>query len=240
MPAFDVVAIGAHPDDVEASCGGLLAKLVARGHQVAVCDLTRGELGSNGSPEARAVEAAAAARVLGITTRVGLDLPDGGLDGRDPAQTTAVVRMLRELRPRLVVAPQARARHPDHVEAARLVRRAHFFAAVHRFVADAPAIARPTLIHGLDYDPMRESFVVDVSAWMEIKLAALRCYASQFDRTAGARPTLLNDPAYLERIRMHARWYGDRIGCEAGEPFTYAAGIPVDDPVAILAREAGT
>ena len=234
MRAVDVVAIGAHPDDVEASCGGLLAKLASRGRTIAVCDLTRGELGSNGTVEERAREAVEAARVLGVAHRVGLGLPDGGLDGRDPVQTEAVVRMLRDFRPRLVIAPHRRARHPDHVEAARLAVRATFFTGVGRFASEAAAIPRPALIHGLDYFAMRESFIVDVSAWMETKLAALRCYASQFVRVAGARPTLLNDPAYLERIRLHAQSYGARIGCAAGEPYAYAAGLPVDDPVAVL------
>jgi len=234
LRAVDVVAIGAHPDDVEASCGGLLAKLAARGRTIAVCDLTRGELGSNGTVEERAREAAHAAQVLGVEHRIGLELPDGGLDGRDPGQTQVVVRMLRQLRPRLVIAPHRRARHPDHVEAAELVGRAIFFAGVHRFANDMPAIERPTLIHGLDYFAMRDSFIVDVSPWMETKLAALRCYASQFVRAAGTQPTLLNDPAYMDRIRMHASWYGARIGCEAGEPYAYAAGVPVDDPVAVL------
>lgn len=234
MRAVDVIAIGAHPDDVEAACGGLLAKLASGGRTVAICDLTRGELGSNGTVEERAREAAEAARVLGVAHRLGLGLPDGGLDGRDSAQTQTVVRMLREFRPRLVIAPHRRARHPDHVEAARLVTRAIFFAGVHRFAKEMPAIARPSLIHGLDYFAMRESFIVDVSRWMDTKLAALRCYASQFVRAAGAQATVLNDPAYMDRIRMHARWYGARIGCEAGEPYAYAAGVPVDDPVAVL------
>jgi bacillithiol biosynthesis deacetylase BshB1 len=230
----DLLAIGAHPDDVEAACGGLLAKLAARGRHIAICDLTAGELGSNGSVEVREREAAAAARVLGVAQRLNLGLPDGGLDGGDATQTARVVRVMRQLRPRLVIAPHPRARHPDHVEAARLVRRARFFCGVHRFAPEVTAIPRPALIHGLDYHPMRAAFIVDVSEWMERKLEALRCYVSQFERSPGSQPTVLNAPAYLERIRAQARWYGMQIGCAHGEPYARTGGVPIDDPVAVF------
>jgi len=234
--AYDVIAFGAHPDDAETACGGLLVNLVGRGHRVAICDLTRGELGTNGSPELRGREAAAAARVLGIAARLQAGLPDGGLDGRSVEQQSALVGFLRAHRPRLVIAPHPRSRHPDHAEAAELVRRAVFFAAVPRFAPGTSACARPVRLQAADYWPLRPSFVVDVSAALATKLEALRCYRSQFERqSAAAVPTHLNDPAFLRRIETDARHYGRLIGVAAGEAFVVDGGVPVEDPLATFA-----
>jgi bacillithiol biosynthesis deacetylase BshB1 len=237
-PRLDVLAIGAHPDDAEAACGGLLAKLAARGHRAGICDLTRGELGTNGTPAGRAAEAEAAAHVLGVGVRIQLGLPDGGVDGRDPRQLEALVRLLRAHAPRLVVAPHPRTRHPDHVEAARLVTRARFFAAVPRFAADVAAVARPVHLRAPDYWPVVPSFVVDIGDFLAVKLAALGCYRSQFEAGAGARPTHLNDPAYLRRIETDARHYGRLIGVAAGEGYVVDGAVPIDDPVRDLCGEA--
>lgn len=232
---LDIVAFAAHPDDAEASCGGLLAKLAGRGARVAICDLTRGELASNGSPEERAREAAAASEVLGLSARLQLGLPDGALAGGDPAQLRSVVECLREHRPRLVVAPHSNSRHPDHAEAAELVRRAQFFCAVRRYEPSSPHVARPFLLQGLDFHPMRPSFVVDITAELDRKLEALRCYRSQFERRPGDVTTLLNDPSFLERVTTDARAYGQLIGRPAGEPYVIEGAVPVEDPLALWA-----
>jgi bacillithiol biosynthesis deacetylase BshB1 len=235
---LDVLAVGAHPDDAEAACGGLLAKLAARGYRVGICDLTRGELGTNGTPEGRAAEADEAARVLGLATRVQLGLPDAGLDGRDPEQVRALVRLVRRHAPRVLIGPHAKSRHPDHTEAAALVARAQFLAAVPRFAPEIAAVARPVHWRCPDYWPVRPSFVVDIEAFLPAKLAALGCYRSQFERGAGDQPTQLNDPAYLRRIETDARHYGRLIGAAAGEAFVTDGAVAVDDPVQLFAREA--
>jgi bacillithiol biosynthesis deacetylase BshB1 len=232
---YDVIAFGAHPDDVETACGGLLVNLVGRGYRVAICDLTRGELGTNGSPEVRAREAAAAARVLGVAARLQSALPDGGLDGRDAEQQSALVELLRTHRPRLVIAPHARSRHPDHAEASELVRRAVFFAAVPRFAPGATPCPRPARLQAADYWPLRPSFVVDIGAALATKIEALRCYRSQFERESGAVPTHLNDPAFLRRVETDARHYGRLIGVAAGEAYVVDGGVPVEDPLATFA-----
>ena len=232
---YEVMAFAAHPDDAEATCGGTLAKLAGRGRQVAICDLTRGELGTNGTPELRAGEAAAAARVLGIAGRLQAGLPDGGINALDPAQVATVVRLLRRHRPRVVMAPPPETRHPDHAEACRLVARAVFFTAVPRFAPETPAARRPVLLQTSDYWPVAPSFVVDISATLEVKLAALRCYRSQFSRDGGTAPTPLNDPAYLRRIEADARHYGHLAGLGAGEPFRVEGAIAVDDPLEFFA-----
>ncbi len=234
---LDVIAFAAHPDDAEACCGGLLLKLARRGYRTAICDLTRGELGSNGTPELRAREAAEASAVLQLSERMQLSLPDGGLDRHHPRQLLAVVGVLRSAAPRLIVAPPARSRHPDHREASGLVRRAQFFCGVHRYAPESPAVPRPVLLFGSDVHPARPSFVVDISAEIDSKLAALRCYRSQFERGAGDVPTVLNDPAHLQRIETAARWYGQQIGAAAGEPYTLERLLRVDDPVQQFALE---
>jgi len=238
---LDVIAFAAHPDDAEACCGGLLLKLARRGYRTAVCDLTRGERASNGSPEEREHEARAAAAQLELAARLQLELPDGRLDGRDAGQEAAVVDVLRLHTPRVIIAPHPRGRHPDHAEASALVRRAQFFCGVHHYVASHPPVERPVLLYGLDYYPLRPSFVVDVSAELTGKLAALRCYRSQFERVPGRVATLLNHPAHLQRIETAARHYGEQIGRAAGEPFVVQGGVPVDDPVQLFAppREEG-
>ena len=240
MDKLDVIAFAAHPDDAETACGGLLAKLVRLGYRVAICDLTRGELASNGTPEARAAEAREAARILGVQARLGLGLPDGGLRAADPEQERRLVQVLRAHAPRLIVAPHESARHPDHVQTSELVRRAQFWCGVARYAPDTPAVSRPVLLRALDFRPMQPAFVVDISSELETKLRALRCYRSQFERAAGSTPTLLNDPAWLGRIETDARTFGQLIGCAAGEPFQIDGGVPLADPVAALApaREA--
>jgi len=235
---LDVIAFGPHPDDAEAACGGLLAKLVRLGYRVAICDLTRGELASNGTPAEREAEARAAAGVLGVHARLSLGLADGGLRADDPEQQRLLVRLLRAHGPRLVIAPHEAARHPDHGQATALVRRAQFWCAVGRYEADAAPVGRPVLIRALDFGPMTPSFVVDIGAELETKLSALRCYRSQFERTVGSIPTVLNDPAWLRRIETDAHTYGQLVGLDAAEPYAVDGAVPLADPVAALAPAA--
>jgi bacillithiol biosynthesis deacetylase BshB1 len=224
----------AHPDDAETSCGGLLAKMARQGYRVAVCDLTRGERASNGTPETRRQEAEDAAAVLGLHQRLQLELPDGDLRGEDPTQHLAVLRLLRRTRPRVVIAPGPGNRHPDHAATRELVQRACFFTAVRGFDPDSQVAPRPVLLHALDYHPMQPSFIVDISETLDVKMQAIHCYRSQFDATPDSAPTVLNDPAFVQRIRTHAASYGQRIGCEAGEPYWIEADVPIADPIAAL------
>jgi len=243
MPeTLDVIAFGAHPDDAEAACGGLLVRLARAGYRVAICDLTRGELASNGSLEERAREAGEAASLLGLCARLDLGLPDGGLDGRDREQIAAVVRLLRERGPRLVIAPHDRSRHPDHTEAALLLRRAQFFTAVGRFASERSPTARPALLLAPDSYPVQPSFVVDIGDVLPTKLAALRCYRSQFERRSGSVPTFINDPGYLQRVETMAHAYGQLVGRPAAEPYVTETCLCLDDPLPALsaAREEAT
>lgn len=218
-PPLQILAIGAHPDDVEISCGGTLALAARQGLAVGVLDLTRGELSTNGTVEERAAEAAEAARVLGIAARQNAGLPDGGIDSRDPEQTRSVVRILRALRPSLLLTHAPRDRHPDHVEASRLLDRAWYLAGLRRFDdAGAPhrAEGRYYFASRVGFSP---TFVVDITPVWEEKRRAILAHRTQVSRGTATRSTPLNDPDFLSRIEARARHFGGQIGARYGEPF---------------------
>jgi bacillithiol biosynthesis deacetylase BshB1 len=240
VSACDVVAFGPHPDDVELCCGGLVAKLVALGHRVALVDLTRGEMSTRGTVDERAGEASEAARVLGVAQRANLALPDGGLRGDDDAHAAAVAHTLRTLRPELVLAPWAVERHPDHEAAHALVRRAVFLAGLRKWAGSLEQAHRPRTV--LWY-PMRHiaepSFVVDVSAHYETKRAAIQCHRSQVSAPPGTAPgsaagaaTLVGSALSLSSLEARDAFYGAQIGVAFGEPFIVDEAVAIDDPVA--------
>ncbi len=234
--AMKLVAFGAHPDDVELAAGGTLARAAAGGHHVLIADLTRGERATNGTPEEREREAIAAARLLGVE-RTCLGLPDTGLARSDEQQALALVALLRRERPDLVLAPTGRDAHPDHVETHHLVRRAAFLAGLGGAVPDGPPLHRPRLI--LFYPSSREpvgrpDLVVDVSATIERKMAALAAYTSQFVRAAGTAATPLNAEGFLERVMARAATAGLDLGIAFGEPFFLDRPLAVDDPLRLL------
>jgi N-acetylglucosamine malate deacetylase 1 len=210
----DVLAFGPHPDDVEIFCGGTLIRLVDLGHSVGVVDLTRGERASNGTPEERAREASAAARVMGLAFRENLGLPDTGLMASDPEQLRRVVDCLRRLRPEIVLVPWLEERHPDHVAAGELLTRAVYFAGVRGYAPDTERhVPRQMLYYALRHR-MTPSFVVDTSAAAERKRQAIACYGSQ---VAGAVPTLLASSRALEALDARDRYFGSMIGVSHGE-----------------------
>jgi bacillithiol biosynthesis deacetylase BshB1 len=218
-PPLQILAIGAHPDDVEISCGGTLALAARQGLTVGVLDLTRGELSTNGTVEERAAEAAEAARALGIGVRRNAGLPDGGIDSRDPEQMRSVVRLLRSLRPSLLLTHAPRDRHPDHVAASALVDRAWYMAGLRQF-DDA---GEPHRAEGRYYFASRvaftPTFVVDITPVWEDKRRAILAHRTQVSRSTTSRVTPLNDPDFLSRIEARARHFGGQIGARYGEPF---------------------
>ncbi|HEX6629609.1 MAG TPA: bacillithiol biosynthesis deacetylase BshB1, partial [Gemmatimonadaceae bacterium] len=185
--AVDVLAIAAHRDDVELTCGGTLLRAADRGQRTAVIDLTQGEMGTRGSAALRAAEAERAAAVLGLAVRENLALPDAGITNT-PETRAALARLVRRLRPRVVIAPSPWARHPDHRVAAELVRDACFVAGLAKVAPDVPRHRPRKVIHAITYreDAVKPTFVVDVSDVFERKMAAIRCYGSQFDEAIQA------------------------------------------------------
>jgi len=224
-----VVAIGAHPDDVDLYAGGLVASLVRRGAEVAMVDLTAGELGTRGTPEVRAEEAAEAARILGVASRECLGLPDGGIVRTDPEQTRAVVEALRRHRPELVLAPWEVDLHPDHRETAHLVRRARFFARVERLDAEGEPFRPGPILFYEQKIPFEPDLVVDVGEVRSVKRAAIAAFASQFFR-APDDPirTEISEPEFHEMLEARSRTHGARIGVAWGE------GYRRDEPQAVL------
>jgi len=228
----DVLAIGAHPDDVELGCGGTLAALAARGYTFGICDLTRGEMGTRGTPETRAEEAAEAARILGAAFRVTLDLGDGGLRTDRDAEL-AVLDVVRRSRPRLLFAMHAFDRHADHVRAGRLVRDASFYAGL-RALDTGVAAHRPQQVLSFFASYAEPpTFVVDVSAVHDRKLAALAAYKSQFYDAASDEPeTYIAARGFLDAMIARARALGGQSGVLYAEGFVTDLPPRLDDPVA--------
>ena len=215
--AVDLLVFGPHPDDLEIGLGGAIAKHVAAGHRVGLCDLTRGELGTNGTPEQRVAESEAARAVLGAAWRANLALPDGDI-GADASHRRAVVALIRRARPKTIAGPSDRDRHPDHVSASRLLSRAAFLSGLARYAADGPSWRADWLLYYFINDSARPSFVVDVSAHYETKRAALACHRSQFTPpSAGAAATRLNTPRFQQLIESRDAQFGALIGVEHAE-----------------------
>jgi len=224
--ALDALCFGAHPDDIELTCGGLAARLAAHGHRVGLVDLTRGERASRGDVATRAREAAEAARLLGVTQRLTLGLPDCGLDARDPEQMRSVVACLREHRPALVVAPDRHDDHPDHVEGSALVAQACYLAGLARYEAPGERFRPQRLLFALFRAGVAAHVVVDVSEVWEKRQAAVRAHASQLAGPGAA--TYLTAPGFLETVEARARAWGAAAGV------AYAEGYRVRGPLAVL------
>jgi bacillithiol biosynthesis deacetylase BshB1 len=229
--AYDIVGFAAHPDDAELVMGGTVALQTRQGRRVALVDLTRGEMGSRGTPETRAAEAAEAARILGVAHRETLGLPDAGL-AVVPDQKDAVVEAVRRLRPRVVVLQHWEQRHPDHAAASRLVYEGSFLAGLRSYRPDLGAPFRPerlvyalATVEALDVQP---SFVVDVTAVWDLKMRAIRAFASQF--TAGRDETVaLPFDRFQQAVELAGRRQGQRIGVEFGEGFVTREPLSVSD-----------
>jgi len=231
VDGFDLAAICAHPDDAELVMGGTLARAVALGRRVLMLDLTRGESGSRGTPETRAAEAAAAARILGAAHRESLALPDAGLQVV-PDQKDVVVAALRRLRPRVVLLQHWEQRHPDHAAASRIVYDAAFLAGLRNYRPDLGAPFRPaklvyaaTMTEASDIHP---SFVVDVTAVWETKLRAIAAFSSQFTPAAGETGVQPLD-RFQEAVELAGRRHGQRIGVRYGEGFVTREPLAIDD-----------
>ncbi|HEU4629504.1 MAG TPA: bacillithiol biosynthesis deacetylase BshB1 [Gemmatimonadaceae bacterium] len=233
-PAVDVLAIAAHRDDVELTCGGTLLRAADRGQRTAIIDLTQGEMGTRGSAALRAAEAARAAEVLGLAVRENLALPDAGITNT-PETRAALARLIRRLRPAVVIAPSPWARHPDHRVAAELVRDACFVAGLAKVAPDVPRHRPRKVIHCITYreDAVKPTFVVDVSDVFERKMAAIRCYASQFDGVVQAGEVYPNGEPLYDIVRHQAAHYGSLIRTRYGEPFFTHETMRVDDVAAL-------
>jgi N-acetylglucosamine malate deacetylase 1 len=230
MTTVDILAIAAHRDDVELTCGGALIKAAARGQRTAIVDLTQGEMGMRGSAEIRAAEASRAADILGVTARVNLGFPDAGIVNT-PETRNKLVRVIRRFTPRVIIAPSPQGRHPDHRVTAELVRDACFLSGLAKIESDLPRHRPLKLLHCMTYreDAGKPTFVVDISAEFERKLEAVRAYASQFDGVVQAGEVYPNGDSLYDIVTHQAAHYGSLIRVRYGEPFYTAETMRVDD-----------
>ena len=224
MP-LDLLVFGPHPDDLEIGLGGTIARHTAAGHTVGLCDLTAGELGSNGTPEGRIEEGAAAARVLGAAFRENLRWPDGDITA-EPARVRQAVDLIRRHQPRTVAIPYWQDRHPDHMAAAQVLDLVTFRAGLRRFETDLPSWRPDWVCYYFVNTSATPSFVIDVTDQYERKRAALACHASQFSPTgADAVPTRLTATTFRQLIESRDAQFGAQIGV------AFAEGLIVREPV---------
>ena len=244
---LDVLAIGAHPDDVELGCGGTLARLARQGKKVGILHLTRGEGGTRGSAEERLAEAERAAAELGAADLAFLDCGDGALR-TGPAEEDALIEVIRAWRPDVVLGPAPRDRHPDHGRSCQLVEAACFYAGLARRGAQDAEPFRPAAVYSyMQHDSFEPSFVVDVTTTWDAKLRALAAYRSQLyplDREGepdrGDEPereepvTKVSTREFALAVEGRARHFGALIGAELGEPFWSRLPLAVSDVLAVL------
>lgn len=215
----DLLVFGPHPDDLEIGMAGTIAKHIALGHRVGLCDLTEGEMGSNGTVAERRAEAEAAAEVLGAAWRVNLRIPDRAI-GSDPDHAVRVAALVRRARPRTVALPYWSDRHPDHVSASTMLAEAVFSAGLRRFAAEGEAWKPAWISYYFINDHDTPSFVVDVSDHYETKRRALACHVSQFaPRHADAVETRLTSNRFQQLIESRDALFGAQIGVAFAEGF---------------------
>ena len=235
---INVLGCFAHPDDLELQIGGTMLKMKALGYKTGVIDMTRGELGTRGTPEGRAKEAKAAAQILGLDVRENLGLKDGHTH-IDDASKIKLVKVLRRLKPRLIITHQLDDPHPDHDHIARLVREAARVSSMKNYDPESgdEKIPVPMVMHNVFSRNVNPSFIVDISDHLEKKMEAIRAYKSQFHDPDSDEPeTRLTDKNFLADVENRSRYFGSLIGVTAGEPFFVREALNIEDPFELMTR----
>jgi bacillithiol biosynthesis deacetylase BshB1 len=235
---LDILAIAAHPDDAELSCGGTLCRMAERGYRVGILDLTRGEMGTRGDPETRLEEAARAARILGVKLRENLGLPDARL-ALDEDSKWAVAEKVRAWQPHTVVLPYWQGRHPDHTIASRIGYEACFVAGLRHMPIKGREFRPFKILYATLYDATaRPTFAVDITPQFERRKRAILAYRSQFRPPARKRRARVHLPLdrLTEELGLLVRYYGRMIGTHYAEPFVVRELMEVDDVVKLPVR----
>lgn len=238
MSEIDILAIFAHPDDVELTVGGTLLKMKSLNYKTGALDVTRGEMGTRGTVEGRAREAEEAAKILRLDVRENLGLPDGRVFATDD-ERAKLVRVLRRLKPKILLTHQIDDPHPDHHHIAQLVRESARLASMQKYDADfgQEKIRVPIVAHNIFSQRVVPSFIVDVSEFLEQKTEAIRAHASQFYNPDSKEPeTRLTSKGFIAELENRSRYFGSLIGVAAGEPFFVREALNVEDPIALLTR----
>jgi len=234
----DILAIFAHPDDVELGVGGTLLKMKHLGYKTGALDVTQGEMGTRGTVEGRAAEAVEAASILKLDVRENLNLPDGHVFADDESRAK-LVRVLRRLKPKLLLTHQENDPHPDHNHIVQLVRESARLASMFRYDEESGSekINVPIIAHNIFSRLVAPSFIVDISDFLDEKMAAIRAHSSQFyDPNSKEPETRLSDKNFLFQLETRSRFFGSYIGVAAGEPFYVREALNVDDPISLLTR----
>jgi len=234
-PEVDALAIAAHPDDVEQTCGGTLIRLAEQGYRTGVLDLTAGDMGSRGTPELRLREADEAGTRMLLKWRGNLHLPDARLENTLAAKMTLATE-LRRLKPRLVILPYWEARHPDHTKACELGYEACFLAGLKKLDPYTEASRPRKILYASQYANVTPSLVVDISAQFERRMSALLSYRSQYGDAVEGSNLFPAEKEVRERLETVARFYGNLIGVKYGEPFVVKEPIAVEDVMALGPR----
>ena len=232
---LDVLAIAAHPDDVEQTCGGTLIRSAEQGYRTGVLDLTAGDMGSRGYPELRLQESKAAASQLLLAWRENLRWPDARLENNTPARMT-LAGVIRRLRPRTVILPHWTGRHPDHYRASEIGYEACFLAGLKKLEEDTPPHRPHKILYSSIYANVAPSFVLDITRQFDRRMNALFCYRSQYGDSSEASNLFPSQREVEERIAAVARFYGNLIGTQYGEPFVVKETIEMADIVNIGVR----
>ncbi len=235
----DVLAIGAHPDDLELACGGTIAKLVRQEKKVALCELTQGELSTRGTKEIRAKEAQQAGNILGAVTRRNLHIPDGNVEV-NKKNMLKIITLIRELRPALLIIPYGVERHPDHVHTSELCREAWYYSGLEKIKTRLNGKVQERLrphhyfefMQWMEFEP---TFIVDISDTFDLKMKSVRAHASQFfNPESKESETRLSRPDFLEVIETRCRYFGSKIGVKYGEPFISKWSLGIDNPFSFI------
>ncbi len=236
MGQVDILAVFAHPDDVELTVGGTLLKMKHLGYRTGVLDVTRGEMGTRGTPEGRAIEAEAAAKILKLDVRENLGLADGHVFVTD-TERTKLVNALRRLKPKVILTHQLGDPHPDHDHIAHLVRESARLASMKNYDPDTGGakIPVPNVAHNIFSRRVEPSFIVDISEFLDQKMESIKAHASQFYNPDSNEPeTRLTDRGFLAELENRSRYFGSLIGVAAGEPFYVRESLNIHDPIELL------
>jgi N-acetylglucosamine malate deacetylase 1 len=232
--SLDVLAMAAHPDDIEQTCGGTLIRMAEMGYRTGALDLTAGDMGTRGTPDQRVAESEVAAGHLLLKYRGNMRMPDARLENTLAARTALALK-IRELKPRVVILPYWQARHPDHYRCSEMGSEACFLAGLRKLDPSPPH--RPAkILYASLYADVKPSFIVDISAQFERRMQSLLSYVSQYGEVAEGGTLFPSEAEVRDRLGAIARFYGNQIGVRYGEPFVVKEAMEIQDIVSMPVR----
>ena len=234
MKKIDCLAFGAHPDDVELFCSGLLAKLPKQRYTTGIIDLTRGELSSNGTREIRESETKKASEILQVTIRQNLEFQDGNIENNHQNRIE-IIKQLREYQPNIVLLPYWEDRHPDHVAASKIITDACYYSGLSKIDTNQKPHRPKTILYYMMHSIFTPSLIVDISKEMDTKIKAIKSYESQFGQSDEKNnETYINKPEFFDSIVNRAKFYGYEINAKYGEPYYYKGILKIDNIMSVF------